>query len=77
VQQADNKFDNINQKLTDFERNIGTVLTEEKPDGDGVDTECVMELLDTMTEVKNEYQNLRKDLQEVQQLQREMTDSLR
>lgn len=29
-----------------------------------------------MTEVKNEYQNLRKDLKEVQQLQKEMTSTL-
>jgi len=29
-----------------------------------------------MTEVKNEYQNLRKDLKEVQQLQKEMTTTL-
>lgn len=37
----------------------------------------VMELLESMTEVKNEYHNLRKDLQEVQQLQKEMSNSLR
>lgn len=36
----------------------------------------VMEVLDSVTEVKNEYVNLQKDIKEVQQLQREMTASL-
>ncbi|XP_037037450.1 uncharacterized protein LOC119075159 [Bradysia coprophila] len=44
--------------------------------GDEVDTESVLELLESMTEVKNEYKNLRKDLKEVQQLQKEMTSTL-
>lgn len=37
----------------------------------------VMELLESMTEVKNDYQNLRKDIQEVQQLQRDVSSSIR
>lgn len=54
-----------------------TILGDVDPDGDGeVDDVAVMTLLESMTEVKNEYQNLRKDIQEVQQLQREMTNSL-
>lgn len=43
---------------------------------DDVDDISVIELLESMTEVKNEYQNLRKDIKEVQQLQKEMTNSL-
>lgn len=47
----------------------------------GTSDECaefsVLELLESMTEVNNEYQNLRKDIKEVQQLQKEMTNSLR
>lgn len=47
-------------------------------DADDSATEfSVMELLESMTEVNNEYQNLRKDLKEVQQLQKEMTTTLR
>lgn len=35
-----------------------------------------MEVLESVNEVKNEYQNLHKDIKEVQQLQKEMTASL-
>uniref|UniRef100_A0A8D8D3E5 (northern house mosquito) hypothetical protein n=1 Tax=Culex pipiens TaxID=7175 RepID=A0A8D8D3E5_CULPI len=58
-------------EVNDFEKNI------EDNDMDGLETGSVLELLDSVTVVKNEYQNLRKDLQEVQQLQKEMTFSLR
>lgn len=43
---------------------------------DEVDSLSVLEVLDSVTEVKNEYKNLQKDIKEVQQLQREMTASL-
>lgn len=45
--------------------------------GEEVDNESVMELLDSMSEVKKEYTNLRKDIKEVQELQKEMNNSLR
>lgn len=45
--------------------------------GDDVTDFSIVELLESMTEVKNEYQNLQKDIKEVQQLQKEMTTSLR
>lgn len=45
-------------------------------DEDEVDCVSVMEVLESVTEVKNEYQNLHKDIKEVQQLQKEMTASL-
>lgn len=35
-----------------------------------------MEVLESVHEVKHEYQNLHKDIKEVQQLQKEMTASL-
>lgn len=44
---------------------------------DDVDSLSVMDLLESVTEVKNEYQNLQKDIKEVQQLQKEMASSLR
>lgn len=43
---------------------------------DEVDSVSVMEVLESVTEVKNEYENLHKDIKEVQQLQKEMTVSL-
>ncbi|XP_005177323.1 uncharacterized protein LOC101900245 [Musca domestica] len=42
-----------------------------------IDDTCVLELLESMSEVRNEYINLRKDIQEVQQLQRDVTTSIR
>lgn len=37
---------------------------------------CVLDVLDSMSTVKSEYDHLRQDLQEVQQLQREMSSTL-
>ncbi|KAJ6635082.1 hypothetical protein Bhyg_13665 [Pseudolycoriella hygida] len=65
---AGSSIDAATLKLTEVENSMIA--------GDEVDTESVMELLESMTEVKNEYQNLRKDLKEVQQLQKEMTTTL-
>lgn len=53
-----------------------TLINGEGVESD-VDNVVVMELLESVTEVKEEYQNLRKDIQEVQQLQKEMNNSLR
>ncbi|EAA09298.4 AGAP004293-PA [Anopheles gambiae str. PEST] len=65
------QLDSLAVKLTDVERNL------DENELESIENESVMELLESVTEVKNEYQNLRKDLQEVQQLQKEMTNSLR
>lgn len=70
VDTAGTQLDSLALKLTDVEKNL------DENDMEGLET-GMMELLESVTEVKNEYQNLRKDLQEVQQLQKEMTCSLR
>jgi len=58
-------------KLHAVERSLDQTAMEQ------MDEMEVMELLESMTEVKNEYQNLRKDIQEVQQLQRDVSTSIR
>lgn len=58
-----------------MEKNLD--VTDNIDTEDNEDNDCVMQLLESVTEVKNEYQNLRKDLKEVQQLQKEMSTSLR
>lgn len=58
-------------KLHAVERSLDQTAMEQ------MDELEVMELLESMTEVKNEYQNLRKDIQEVQQLQRDVSTSIR
>ncbi|XP_055644110.1 uncharacterized protein LOC129780153 [Toxorhynchites rutilus septentrionalis] len=70
VDTAGTQLDTLALKITDVERNLDGNDMEELESG-------MMELLESVTEVKNEYQNLQKDLQEVQQLQKEMTCSLR
>ncbi|XP_062557749.1 uncharacterized protein LOC134222607 isoform X1 [Armigeres subalbatus] len=70
VDTAGTQLDSLALKITDVEKNL------DENDMEGLET-GMMELLESVTEVKNEYQNLRKDLQEVQQLQKEMTCSLR
>ncbi|XP_004525109.1 uncharacterized protein LOC101458386 [Ceratitis capitata] len=44
---------------------------------DDVDGVCVMELLESMEEVKAEYHHLVQNLREVHQLQRDVTTSIR
>ncbi|XP_030378389.1 protein URE2 [Scaptodrosophila lebanonensis] len=58
-------------KLHAVERSLDQTTMEQ------MDEMEVLELLESMTEVKNEYQNLRKDIQEVQQLQRDVSTSIR
>ncbi|XP_037827110.1 uncharacterized protein LOC119615110 [Lucilia sericata] len=58
-------------KLHEVERCLDCNNLEE------IDDICVLELLESMSEVRNEYINLRKDIQEVQQLQRDVTTSIR
>lgn len=62
-------MDSVQTRLTQVEK---TLLF----DDDVVDSVSVMEVLESVTEVKNEYQNLHKDIKEVKQLQHEMTASL-
>lgn len=62
-------MNSVQSRLTQVEK---TLLF----DDDLVDSISVMEVLESVTEVKNEYKNLHKDIKEVQQLQREMTASL-
>lgn len=69
VQCAGTHLDTVALRLTEVEK---TLLF----DDDVVDNVSVMEVLESVTEVKNEYQNLQKDIKEVQQLQKEMTASL-
>ncbi|XP_063700845.1 uncharacterized protein LOC134831120 [Culicoides brevitarsis] len=68
VESANMQISNLSQKLIQVERTLPEDLEEQA---------TVMELLESVTEVKHDYENLRKDLKEVQQLQREMTHSLR
>lgn len=70
VETTGSQLNAVTEKLCSVE----TILTE-AIEGD-VDDVAVMTLLESMTEVKIEYQNLRKDIREVQQLQKEMTTSL-
>lgn len=69
VQCAGHHLDSVASRLTHVEK---TLLF----DDNWVDSIQVMEVLESVTEVKNEYQNLHKDIKEVQQLQKEMTASL-
>lgn len=63
-------MDRVQSQLNQVERTLTS-------GDDEVDNLSVMDLLETVVEVKNEYQNLQKDIKEVQQLQKEMASSLR
>ncbi|XP_055540971.1 uncharacterized protein LOC129727295 [Wyeomyia smithii] len=73
VDTAGTQLDSLALKITDVEKNLVESGDNDMP---GLEN-GMMQLLQSVTEVKNEYQNLRKDLQEVQHLQKEMTCSLR
>uniref|UniRef100_A0A1L8D7K7 Ska2 N-terminal domain-containing protein n=1 Tax=Nyssomyia neivai TaxID=330878 RepID=A0A1L8D7K7_9DIPT len=70
VDYTGSQLDIVAMQLSKVEKILPTECQES-------DVASVMELLDTMSDVKNEYKNLKKDLQEVQQLQKQMTNSLR
>ncbi|XP_022227515.1 uncharacterized protein LOC111077519 isoform X1 [Drosophila obscura] len=71
VANAGSQLYTMAHKLHAVERSLEQTTMEQ------MDEMEVMELLESMTEVKNEYQNLRKDILEVQQLQRDVSTSIR
>lgn len=72
VQKTGTNLETFSTTLKDVERCLSTTQLQE---GD-LDSSSVLEVLDSMSTVKNEYAHLRQDLQEVQQLQREMASTL-
>jgi Zn-finger domain-containing protein len=75
VDNANTQLDTLATKLGNVEKNIlpNPVQAEEAE----VDTECVIELMESVSDVTNEYVTLRKDLTEMHQLQQEMSTNLR
>lgn len=65
---AGKSLSTIGSKLNEVETIMST--------GKDVDEVSVYQLLESVTEVTTEYKNLRKDLKEVQKLQKEMTATL-
>ncbi|XP_058789223.1 uncharacterized protein LOC131663126 [Phymastichus coffea] len=68
VQKADGKLDMISWQIDAFEKEFQD--TESEP-------VSVLRLLRSVTQVKEEYEVLRQDIHEVQQLQKQLTDSLK
>lgn len=64
---ADEKLDNLGMKVENIEKEMYKEDTDIE----------VFKLLQSVTEVKNDYQNLRKEIMEVQELQKQLTSSLR
>ncbi|KAJ9584635.1 hypothetical protein L9F63_021020, partial [Diploptera punctata] len=72
VSKADKKLDVIAWKLDHYEKQM--VHT----DGGELATEVsVLKLLRSVNQVREEYENLRREISEVQQLQKQLSDSLR
>ncbi|XP_069685634.1 uncharacterized protein [Periplaneta americana] len=72
VQKADKKLDVIAWKLDQYEKQVVHV------DGSELATEVsVLKLLRSVNQVREEYENLRREISEVQQLQKQLSDSLR
>lgn len=56
---------------------LGKVEKNILPDKAEVDSECVLELLESVSDVTNEYVTLREDLSEMHRLQQNMATDLR
>ncbi|KAB0791337.1 hypothetical protein PPYR_03137 [Photinus pyralis] len=67
MQKADERLDSLAVKVVNVERDIFA--------DDGTEV-AVNNLLKSVTDVKNDYQNLRKDIHEVQDLQKQLSNSL-
>lgn len=67
MQKADERLDTLAEQVGNIESNIFSEDTSEVE---------VYSLLKSVNEVKNNYQNLRKDILEVQYLQKELSTSL-
>ncbi|XP_039298808.1 uncharacterized protein LOC111043777 [Nilaparvata lugens] len=71
VKKTDGILDNIAWKLDEFEKEV----TDESVKVQTEDT--VMNLLESVTQVREDYENLRQELLQVQELQRTVRDKLR
>lgn len=76
VDNTNQQLDTMVSKLGNVERNILPDPLTSNPE-DEVDTECVLELLESVSDVTNEYVTLRKDLSEMHRLQQDMATDLR
>lgn len=68
VKTTDQKLENVVCKIDEYEKNMSENVNNDV---------AVFEILESVTEVKNEYQNLRKDILEVQVLQKQLANNLR
>ncbi|CRL08739.1 CLUMA_CG021343, isoform A [Clunio marinus] len=75
VDNANNQLDTLASKLIKVEKNIlpDPIENSDEP----VDAECVIELLESVSDVTSDYVTLRKDLTEMHHLQQEMSTNLR
>lgn len=76
ISQIDHKVESAGSQLSTVAIKLNEVETIISEGGEDVDDVSVIKLMECMSDVQNEYQTLRKDLKEVQQLQKEMTTSL-
>lgn len=74
VDNANNQLDNLATKLVKVEREI---LPQQEQIQQEIDGECVIELMESVSDVTNDYVALRRDLNEMQMAQREMNANLR
>ncbi|XP_021933616.1 uncharacterized protein LOC110836585 isoform X2 [Zootermopsis nevadensis] len=71
VRKADKTLDTIAWKLDQYEKQVVHV------DGSELPEVSVLKLLRSVNQVREEYENLRREISEVQQLQKQFSDTLR
>lgn len=73
---ANNQLDNLATKLVKVEKDTKPPQAQEQIQQE-IDGECVIELMESVSDVTNDYVALRRDLNEMQMAQREMNANLR
>ncbi|EEB13729.1 conserved hypothetical protein [Pediculus humanus corporis] len=79
VANTDKKLENLSWKVEKWERAVSEAsLVDESTQFEESEQEnYVLNLLQDVTQVKDDYEQLRSDITEIQQLQKELTDCLR
>lgn len=76
VQKTGTNLETFSSTLRDVEKCLSTTQLQSGDLLDDAASSSVMDVLESMSTVKHEYNHLRQDLQEVQQLQKEMATTL-
>ncbi|KAK6636587.1 hypothetical protein RUM43_010249 [Polyplax serrata] len=80
VENTDRKLESLTWKVEKWERAVSQaslVEMDSSPQQESEQESCVLNLLQDVTQVREDYEQLRSDITEIQQLQKELSECLR